>query len=132
MGPSAASALETAGSLNQQKYVMRLPQPVRAGRYANDRETAASFSSLDTVGTILHNYRMLVNMTSKLQAIFGKRVRRRRKVLGMTQTDLAEKVGIQRPDLSDIEHGRHAPTLKTVEKMAEALDVTPPYLVRDH
>lgn len=70
-------------------------------------------------------------MPSKLQLTFGERVKSRRTILGMTQVDLAEKIGIHRPDLSDIENGKHSPTLETVEKVAKALGVPPSSLVDD-
>ena len=72
-------------------------------------------------------------MTSnKLQKTFGEQVKCRRISLGMTQADLAEKAGIHRPDLSDLENGRHSPTLETVEKIAKALGVPPKCLVSEN
>jgi len=71
-------------------------------------------------------------MPSKLAETFGERVKNRRTVLGLTQADLAEKIGIHRPDLSDIENGKHSPTLETVEKIAKALGVPPSCLVEEH
>jgi transcriptional regulator with XRE-family HTH domain len=75
---------------------------------------------------------MSVNMTQQTQTNFGERVRRRRTALGMTQEQLAAKVGMNRPDLSDIENGKHSPTLKTIERLADALDVPPSALVDSH
>lgn len=75
---------------------------------------------------------MSVNMTQQTQTDFGERVRRRRTALGMTQEQLAAKVGMNRPDLSDIENGKHSPTLKTIERLAAALDVPPSALVDSH
>lgn len=71
-------------------------------------------------------------MTQQTQTDFGERVRRRRTALGMTQEQLAAKVGMNRPDLSDIENGKHSPTLKTIERLAAALDVPPSALVDSH
>ena len=68
-------------------------------------------------------------MTSTLQVTFGERVRQRRIALGWTQAELAARLDMHQPDLCDLEKGRHAPTLETVEKLAAALDVTPDTLV---
>ncbi len=49
--------------------------------------------------------------------------------LGLTQVELARKLKILQSTLSDIETGRHAPTLGTVEKIAKALKTTAQSLV---
>lgn len=68
---------------------------------------------------------MSLGTASELQVTFGERVAARRLELGLTQVTLAKKLGIHQPDLCDIEKGRHAPTLETVEKIAKALDISP-------
>lgn len=68
-------------------------------------------------------------MASELQVSFGESVRERRLKLQLTQVDLARKLGIRQSTLSDIEKGRHAPTLETVERIAKALNTTAKALV---
>jgi len=63
-------------------------------------------------------------MASELQVSFGENVRERRVALKLTQIELAEKLKIRQSTLSDIENGRHAPTLATVEKIAKVLKTT--------
>lgn len=63
-------------------------------------------------------------MASELQVSFGESVRERRAKLKLTQIELAGLLKIQQSTLSDIEKGRHAPTLETVEKIAKALKTT--------
>lgn len=53
----------------------------------------------------------------------GARVRDLRTARGMTSTQLAERSGMQRPNLSRLESGKHVPSLETLERVAEALDV---------
>ena len=53
----------------------------------------------------------------------GARVRDIRTAQGMTSTRLAERSGMQRPNLSRLESGKHVPSLETLERIAEALDV---------
>ena len=52
---------------------------------------------------------------------FGFAVRRRREELGMTQEDLAEKAGIHRTYVSDIERGSRNVSLINIDRLAAAL-----------
>ena len=56
----------------------------------------------------------------------GKRIKEIRKTKGLTQEQLAEKVGIEPPNISYIENGKYSPTIENFEKICIALD-TPPY-----
>lgn len=53
----------------------------------------------------------------------GASVRSARERAGLTGTELAERCGIQRPNLSRLESGKHAPSLETLERIAESLNV---------
>jgi transcriptional regulator with XRE-family HTH domain len=53
----------------------------------------------------------------------GKAIKLCRNRKGMTQTALATKIGLSVPYLSQIENGQKDPTLSTVEKIANGLDV---------
>jgi transcriptional regulator with XRE-family HTH domain len=55
---------------------------------------------------------------------FGERLARIRKDKGLTQVELAEKVGIIQPALSDYERGRLRPFAEMVARLAIALDVS--------
>jgi len=55
---------------------------------------------------------------------FGDAVRARREELGMTQEDLAEKAGIHRTYLSDVERGTRNLSLINIERLAAALSVS--------
>lgn len=57
----------------------------------------------------------------------GERVREARKEKGMTQKDLASKVGITQPTLSDLEKGESTAT-SHIAKIASALEVSPLWL----
>jgi len=59
----------------------------------------------------------------------GLRVLRRRQELGLAQKDLAERVGMVQPSLSQIEHGERNVTIRTLCKLAQALDTTVAALV---
>lgn len=72
---------------------------------------------------------MSTAMASELQLSFGENVRRRRLELEWTQAELAKKTGFSQCRISEIENGRHAPTLETVEKIAEVFGVAPKKLL---
>ena len=55
---------------------------------------------------------------------FGTAVKFRREALGLTQEDLAEKAGIHRTYLSDVERGTRNLSLVNIEKLAAALAVS--------
>ena len=57
--------------------------------------------------------------TSKL----GKNIKRIREQKNMTQGDICRAVGLDRAQMSNIEAGKGNPTLATIEKIAQALDV---------
>ena len=55
----------------------------------------------------------------------GENIRNRRKILGLSQEELAKAVGLKRPSLSNIEKGRQNILLHTFCEIAETLDSDP-------
>ncbi len=62
-------------------------------------------------------------MTS-LQVKFGHQLRRLRRQTDMTQEQLAETAGVSTDLISNIERGINAPSFRTLEKLAGALNVS--------
>ncbi|MCE9624175.1 MAG: helix-turn-helix transcriptional regulator, partial [Deltaproteobacteria bacterium] len=62
---------------------------------------------------------------------FGPRLKAWRLSKNLTQESLARKAGIPRPNLADIEAGRRDCTLKTLGRLAYALEMKPGELL-DH
>jgi transcriptional regulator with XRE-family HTH domain len=60
-----------------------------------------------------------------LHEIFTANVRKRRRELHLTQWQLAERLQVSRPYVSQVESGDHTPTLELVEKFARAMDCPP-------
>ena len=54
----------------------------------------------------------------------GRRIVTMRKMAGMSQEQLAERAGLQRPHISRIEKGKYAVTLEVVQAIAEAFGMT--------
>jgi transcriptional regulator with XRE-family HTH domain len=55
---------------------------------------------------------------------FGKAIRRRRRELDLSQEELAERAELHRNYISGIETGTRNPSLKNIEKLAKALDIS--------
>jgi transcriptional regulator with XRE-family HTH domain len=55
---------------------------------------------------------------------FGFAVKARREELGRTQEDLAERAGIHRTYLSDVERGSRNVSLVNIERLAAALSLS--------
>lgn len=65
----------------------------------------------------------------KLLEILRVNVRHRRAELGLSQVQLAEKMGIDQGLISDIERGIRNPSVAKLATLAEALDTTPSALI---
>lgn len=60
-------------------------------------------------------------------AQIGKRIAARRKELGLKQTEVCDKAGINDKYLSCIERATSIPSLEVVIRLAQALDTTPDF-----
>lgn len=49
-------------------------------------------------------------------------IKKLRNELGLTQADLAQKIGVSRQTMNAIENGRYSPTLDVAYKITEALN----------
>lgn len=79
-----------------------------------------------TLATKLHDASKVSNFVPKvdLQRQFGASVRAWRRRLGISQEELAGRAGLHRTYVCDIERGARNVSLKSVEKLAKALDVS--------
>ncbi len=68
-------------------------------------------------------------MPQNLHDFFCTNVRRRRLELGMTQAQLAAKLGVAPAYISEIEGGRNSPTITTIDRFAEALQINGAHLL---
>lgn len=67
---------------------------------------------------------------AELAAEFGRRMRERRKSLGLSQEKLAEAAEVRRTFVGLIENGYSSPTLATIVRFARALNVDPGELLQ--
>lgn len=68
-------------------------------------------------------------MESKLPKLFGRIVRSYREEMGISQEELASRSGLHRTYIGGIERGERNPSLINVERIANALGVTPSRLL---
>jgi transcriptional regulator with XRE-family HTH domain len=68
--------------------------------------------------------------THELQRIFGENVRRHRKRNKLSQDQLAAKLHIYKPYISEIENGKRSVLFDTIARFADALGTTPDSLLR--
>ncbi len=61
---------------------------------------------------------------------FGARVRMIREAMGIDQATLAERVGLQRTSITNIEAGRQRVLLADVQKFADGFGVTTKHLLK--
>lgn len=63
-------------------------------------------------------------MPTDLLAILGNRIRRQRKLAGWTQDELAEKIGIDRSFLADVERGKRNISILNLYLISKGLKVS--------
>jgi transcriptional regulator with XRE-family HTH domain len=64
-------------------------------------------------------------------AAFGLNVRRRREEIGLTQEDLADRAGLDRSYISNVERGSRNLSISSIVRIAKALRTSASELCRD-
>jgi transcriptional regulator with XRE-family HTH domain len=72
----------------------------------------------------------MVTMSQRIYSAFVANVRERMAELGLSQSELAEQLGVTRSYVSQILGGHRRPGLDTLETFAKALQVKPEDLIR--
>lgn len=60
----------------------------------------------------------------------GENLKKIRINKNITQTELAEKLGVDKSFVSNLENGKNNPTLSTITNIAQALEVSPNELLK--
>ena len=69
-------------------------------------------------------------MATDICVRFGQRIRRLRKKRGWTQTYMASHTGLGSVYISQLEHGKKEPGLRTIQILALSFEMTPAELLR--
>jgi len=64
-------------------------------------------------------------MAKALRDLFCENAKRRRLELGLTQEEVASRLGVGQPAYAHIEAGRRSPGIAIIESVAEALNCDP-------
>lgn len=67
--------------------------------------------------------KFLVSQGSEIKGCLSLAIKQRRQELGMSQETLAEQAGLHRTYIGDIERGLRNVSLKSIEKLAKALQI---------
>jgi transcriptional regulator with XRE-family HTH domain len=67
---------------------------------------------------------IILAMPKDLLATLGDRIRRRRRLAGWTQVQLAERIGIDRSFLADVERGNRNISILNLDLIARGLKVS--------
>jgi two-component system response regulator len=62
--------------------------------------------------------------SAKMKSLFGEAIKRTRTELRMSQEDLAERAGLHRTYVSEVERGKRNVSIENIQKLAEALDLS--------
>lgn len=62
--------------------------------------------------------------SSNINIRFGKLIATKRKELGISQEELCFRCGVHRTYVGAIERGEKSPTLTTIEKLSEGLNIS--------
>jgi transcriptional regulator with XRE-family HTH domain len=72
---------------------------------------------------------MVEVQADELNGVFCANLRQARIRLGLTQIQLAEKLGVAQSYISDLEAGKKRPLVETLAELADALGTTPAKLI---
>jgi len=67
-------------------------------------------------------------MAAELKILLGNAIKSTRSALGISQEELAARAGLHRTYVSDVERGARNPSLESVAKLADALELSLPML----
>ena len=66
-----------------------------------------------------------------MQIVVGRNIRRLRRERGLSQEDLADEIGVHRTYMGGVERGERNLTLRSLERLAQRLGVSPLSLLAD-
>jgi len=99
--------------------------------YICEIEAGNVFPSVDALNTIASVLEVHVKSLVGHPDSLGKKLRNLREELGMNQAQLAKNTGLSHGLIGQLERGKVQPSLKTLEKLSNVLNVSPCYLVSE-
>lgn len=97
--------------------------------YLGEIERGAVYPSLNTLKRLAEELDVPVYVLMGQDGSLGHRLKTLREEYGLTQAQLASLAGVTAGLIGQIEQGKVQPSLKTLEKLAQAMGVSPCYFI---
>lgn len=92
-------------------------------KYASGEQSIIPWDFVKSICDEKYEYYNGNNRTNVSAIEIGQKIKKHRQSLKLTQEELETKTGIKRANIARIETGKHSPSLETLEKLAQALNV---------
>jgi len=99
--------------------------------YLSEIERGAVYPALSTLRRVAAGLCVLPTALMGHEGSLGHRLKALREEYGLTQAQLASLAGVTAGLIGQIEQGKVQPSLKTLEKLAEVMGVTPCYFIME-
>ena len=99
--------------------------------YLSEIERGTVYPALNTLRRISEGLEVSTTSIMGQAGSLGPKLKAMREEYGLTQARLANLAGVTAGLIGQIEHGKVQPSLKTLEKVAEAMGVTPCYFIME-
>lgn len=99
--------------------------------YLSEIERGAVYPSLATLKRLAQELGVPALVLIGNEGSLGHKLRMLREEYGMTQAQLARLAGVTAGLIGQVEQGKVQPSLKTLEKLAQAMGVSPCYFIMD-
>ncbi len=97
--------------------------------YLSEIERGTVYPSLATLQRVAGGLGVPASSLLGREACVGERLKKLREERGLTQSQLARQAGVTPGLIGQIEQGKVQPSLKTLEKVSEAMGVSPCYFL---
>ncbi|KYO67299.1 helix-turn-helix domain-containing protein [Thermovenabulum gondwanense] len=128
-------------SIGEKIHLLRQRKNLSLEKLAELAGISASYLCQIEKGNVLPSLSTLTGLTKFLDikpeellnnsANMGAKLKKLRTERGLTQVELAKKAGVSPALIGQLENGKVEPSIKTLEKLAQALSVTPCFFVTD-
>ncbi|MGQ9531410.1 MAG: helix-turn-helix domain-containing protein [Desulfotomaculales bacterium] len=99
--------------------------------YLSEIERGTVYPALSTLKRIAQALGVSVTSIMAAESSLGQRLRALREELGLTQAQLASLAGVTAGLIGQIEQGKVQPSLKTLEKLAQVMGVSPCHFIME-
>lgn len=99
--------------------------------YLSEIERGTVYPALGTLKRLAESLNVPPSAIMTQEGTLGQKLKALREEYGLTQAELASMAGVTAGLIGQIEQGKVQPSLKTLEKLADAMGVTPCYFITE-